>query len=64
MATSKNFNENMVRSTCQDISFVLKAKCTCCINNLMEMVNMRDVFAFKGSHDESSSSDEEEKNQR
>ena len=30
----------------------------------MEMVHMRDVFSFKGSHDESSSSDEEEKNQR
>ena len=54
----------MVRLTRHDISSVFKAKCTCCINNLMEMVNMRDVFAFKGSHDESSSSDEEEKNQR
>ena len=30
----------------------------------MEMANMPDVFAFKGSHDESSSSDEQEKNQR
>ena len=42
----------------------LKQKYTCCMNNLREKVNMPDVFAFKGSHDESSSSDEEDKNQR
>ena len=63
MATSKKFNENMVRSTRQDISCVFKAKHTCCMNNLHEAVNMLDVFAFKGSYDESSSSDED-KNQR
>ena len=61
MAKSTNFNESMVRLTRHGISCVFKAKCTCCMNNLMEMV---DVFAFKGSHDESSSSDEEDKNQR
>ena len=63
MATSKKFNENMVRLTCQNISCVFKAKHTCCMNNLREMVNMPDVFAFKGSHDEPSSSDEDDKNQ-
>ena len=63
MATSKNVNENLVRSNRQDISCVFKAKCMlhCCMNNLREMVNMPDVFAFKGSHDESS--DEDDKNQ-
>ena len=53
----------MVRLTRHDISCVFKAKSTCCMNNLREMVNMPDVFAFKGSHDESSSSDEDDKNQ-
>ena len=33
------------------------------MNNLREMVNMPDVFAFKESHDESSFSDEDDKNQ-
>ena len=63
MATSQNFNQSMVRLTYHDISCVFRAKCTCCMNNLREMVNMPDVFAFKGSYDESSSSDEDDKNQ-
>ena len=33
------------------------------MNNLREMVNMPDVFTFKGSYDETSSSDEDDKNQ-
>ena len=41
-----------------------KQKCTCCTNNLREMTYMPDVFAFKEGHDESSSSDEDDKNQR
>ena len=63
MATSENFNESMVRLTRHDISCVFKAKCTCYMNNLRETVNMPHVFASKGSHDESSSSDEDDKNQ-